>query len=330
MDYHIRFAKRTDCDRITEFIDCNWKKGHILVRNSRLFHWQYDGDGERLNFVLGVDEDERIQGILGFIRYSNDLDSDICLALWKVNLRTGILGIELLKHLIEREPHRNIVCTGINIKTTGNIYSFLGFQVRKMNQWYRLVDRKTYKIATVREHATPKNISANGIVKVDRVDNADELPADIDNECTSVPFKSREYLQHRYFEHPVYDYLVYTYKDETKPCLGLSLVMRIQEYNGAKALRIIDGIGNWNLLEKVVLHIDSLMEQYDCEYADLVESGLDENLMCSSGWRKVGDDGNIIPDYFSPFEQKNVKIYCSTSSDKALLFKGDGDQDRPN
>ena len=44
----------------------------------------------------------------------------------------------------------------------------------------------------------------------------------------------------------------------------------------------------------------------------------------------VMEDGNIIPEYFSPFEQKNVDIYYMSEMDKPILFKGDGDMDRPN
>jgi hypothetical protein len=43
-------------------------------------------------------------------------------------------------------------------------------------------------------------------------------------------------------------------------------------------------------------------------------------------------DGNlIIPNYFEPFEQKNVKIELAYKADfPYVAFKGDSDQDRPN
>ncbi len=154
MEYQIRFATQADYDDIVEYIDSNWKKNHILVRSSKLFHWQYDGESDRLNFVLGINQDNELQGLLGFIKYDGSEDSDICLALWKANSGTGFLGIELLKCLIENVPHRAIVCTGINLKTTGKIYNFLGIKVREMKQWYRLFDRDEYKIAVVKEKVT--------------------------------------------------------------------------------------------------------------------------------------------------------------------------------
>ena len=47
---------------------------------------------------------------------------------------------------------------------------------------------------------------------------------------------------------------------------------------------------------------------------------------------KTDDDMNIIPDYFSPFEQKNIDIWVDSSNriDTCCFFKADGDQDRPN
>ena len=45
----------------------------------------------------------------------------------------------------------------------------------------------------------------------------------------------------------------------------------------------------------------------------------------------ISDSQKItIPDYFSPFKQKNIDIYFFTSNNRfGCLFKGDGDQDSP-
>ena len=60
------------------------------------------------------------------------------------------------------------------------------------------------------------------------------------------------------------------------------------------------------------------------------ETGINDDIFYSAGWRKVEEEGNIIPDYFSPFEHRKVDIFYATSKADAVLFKGDGDQDRPN
>ena len=147
MTREIRFATKSESKQIMMYIDQYWRKGHILTKDETLFHWQYDGVDDRLNFVLGIeknesDASESIKGILGFVPYDNSSNKDICLALWNVNKdANGFLGIQLLKYLIDYEPHRAIVCTGINKDTTEKIYNFLGIKVREMIQWYRLGDR---------------------------------------------------------------------------------------------------------------------------------------------------------------------------------------------
>lgn len=44
----------------------------------------------------------------------------------------------------------------------------------------------------------------------------------------------------------------------------------------------------------------------------------------------VVGSGNIMPDYFAPFEQRNIDIYYMSEIEDVILFKGDGDMDRPN
>jgi hypothetical protein len=41
--------------------------------------------------------------------------------------------------------------------------------------------------------------------------------------------------------------------------------------------------------------------------------------------------GDIVPDHFEPFEQRNAPIRFAIKTDRpVVIFKGDGDQDRPN
>ena len=47
--------------------------------------------------------------------------------------------------------------------------------------------------------------------------------------------------------------------------------------------------------------------------------------------KRTENDPNIIPNYFEPFEQKNVDIYfVSNVMENLHLYRGDGDQDRPS
>ena len=106
--------------------------------------------------------------------------------------------------------------------------------------------------------------------------------------------------------------------------------MRIQECNDSCLLRIIDCIGDHELIAHFTGEIDRLMELHNCEYADCYESGIADEIFSEGGWKPVEDSGNIMPDYFAPFEQRNIDIYYMSEIDNAILFKGDGDMDRPN
>ena len=96
-NYTIRFAEYDDIPAIMNYIDNYWKKGHILAVNQALFKWQYVNH-ERVNFVIGLNEENNICGILGFIPYSADDDKDIALALWKARHSESFLGIRLIKN----------------------------------------------------------------------------------------------------------------------------------------------------------------------------------------------------------------------------------------
>lgn len=110
----------------------------------------------------------------------------------------------------------------------------------------------------------------------------------------------------------------------------LFVVFRVQPCNNSFVLRLIDAIGDQILLQYFSGKIDELLEQYNCEYADCYETGVEDSVFMGGGWKKVLDSGNIIPDYFVPFEQRNIDIHYMSEIDDVILFKGDGDMDRPN
>lgn len=328
-NYTIRFAEYDDIPAIMNYIDNYWKKGHILAVNQALFKWQYVNH-ERVNFVIGLNEENNICGILGFIPYSADDDKDIALALWKARHSESFLGIRLILFLKKQEKHRNIVCTGINLKTTSKIYKQLGMKVGVMKQWYRLRKGINYRVAKINNEEIPGTDSGN--CELELLSEKSELKnLDIFGRLneTSVPFKSPGYFEKRYFDHPVYKYLAYVVKNGCASTAGL-IVLRVQEYMGAKVFRFVDFIGEKDVLLGITDKIDRLMEEHETEYIDMYEAGLNDNILIRAGWKPVKGSGNIIPNYFAPYQQSVEDIYYCASADSAVLFRGDGDQDRPN
>jgi len=328
--YVIRFADISDIEMIMEYIDEYWKRGHILAVDRKMFEWQYT-ESDKLNMILGFNEDNILQGILGYIPYGEAEEKDICLALWKANKGNGYLGIELLSYLLDNVPHRTIFCNGINLKTTKSIYEWFGFNVGKLKQWYRLLPSTEYKIAEIVNYKIPmiEDIDAFSFVKANTFE---ELICNISGSMfdkEEYPYKSREYIEKRYFNHPKYDYLAYKILDKDN-IANSAIVFRIQEYNNSCVLRVIDFWGRKDDIYYITGKIESIASDFNAEYIDMYEYGLDDKLMKKAGWLEVGMNENIIPNYFAPYTLCNVDINFCSMSEKVVIFKGDGDQDRPN
>lgn len=326
--YNIRFGETDDIPGIMEFIDQYWKKGHILAVDRKLFEWQYVGEG-RLNMVIGLDAEENIQGVLGFIPYGTGAHKDIVPALWKANPSVDFLGMQLLRFLMQEEPHRNMVCIGVNTETSGKILQWIGWRTEAMRQWYRLGSGGQFRIAKITNKQIPhpggRQLKFVQLYTFNDVYDTFEFEA----YDTTVPYKSAYYIERRYFRHPVYDYQIYGLTEDGERISTL-FVMRIQEYGESCVLRCVDIVGDIEMLRCSADAIDGVLHETGAEYIDLYETGVPESLLLKAGWLPVTGSGNIIPNYFSPYMQKNVDIYYSTNRGAVTLFRGDGDQDRPN
>jgi len=326
----IKFAEYENIPSIMRFIDEHWKKNHILARDRVFFEYQYRM-GKKVNFVISQADSGEINGILGFIPYGKKEKTDIMLALWKVvHTDNPLLGVDLLQFLADHINARIIACSGIN-KRVMALYQWLGYHVGELIQWYRLGSRQDYHIAKINNATIPKvsveqwswsefNTFRDFQTKFNIAEYSRE---------TVKPYKEPWYIRHRYFYHPVYRYRLFGLH-QPDGAINTVLVFRVQEYQSAKALRLIDCIGKPDGILHATALIDRLLSDTDSEYADVFEVGIPDELLLQAGWIKVSDSGNIIPDYFAPFVRENVKIYyCSTDSN-IVLFKGDGDQDRPS
>lgn len=329
-DYTVRFAERNDIPAIMNFIDENWKKGHILATNKELFEWQYINN-DRLNMVIGEDDQHILQAILGYVPYADGEDKDFCLALWKAKEGTAFLGVKLLRFLLQEEPHRKVFCNGINLRTTEMIYRRLGFSIGKLKQWYRLCDVSEYRIAVVNNKMIPnyRTDSTKNLVSYKDFSELEKNKTEKLFVTYTVPYKSEAYIFKRYFEHPIYEYEVYGVENELGK-VEAAIVFRVQECNDSKALRIIDFFGDYSLIYHLTSQIDAIACEIGAEYIDMYAMGLEDKQMIASGWLVVGEDANIIPNYFSPYSQCNVEINACTTDESIILFKGDGDQDRPS
>jgi len=331
----IRFANVHDTSMIMDFIGKHWKKNHILSKDKKLFFFQYK-DESSLNFVISLTDDKEINGILGFIPFS-DNKSDVWLAIWKVkeNSKSPILGLELFNFLRNSKENGSIVCSGVN-KPILKIYKFLGMNTGQLKHYVLLNNSiKKFQVCVVkRDVRTPiftRNIENNYNLRYSSEERIDKLYSQI---IQSNPIqKSKSYFIKRFFYHPIYKYKVFEIQKSSNT-LAI-IVFRLITIKNSNLMRIVDYIGNEKYLVNIGGILNQMMINENLEYIDFLSYGFSKNIMEKAGFKLVSanDEDLIIPNYFNPFIQKNIEINFAADTgiaEKLRICIADGDQDRPS
>ena len=331
--YEIRFARYDEIRDIMDFIEKYWKSGHILSRNRSFFEYEFVVD-DRVNFVIARSREVGdIHGIIGFIPSNHNPRElygwDV---VWKVreDVAVSMLGIELKKRLRELTGVKAMLSVGDDSRTSVPIMRviFKSF-VTKMNHYYCLACKDEYRVARIEKKIYRNAISGfnKSVVRLYTIDEVKDKYKLFWSE-KSIPMKDYWYIEKKYFRHPIYKYMVYGLGRSENSITSL-MICREQECNGEKVLRIIDYIGEQKNFAGLGDFFESELNKY--EYIDMYCYGMCEEYILDAGMVKVQeDDANIIPDYFNPYELRNVDIWVGSSTEKdCVFFKGDADQDRP-
>ncbi len=324
---YIRFATKEDIPGIMQFIRDDWAQNHILAHDREIFDFQYVY-GDEVCFVLSVEkETEEIEGILGYIPYGTEGDRDIFTALWKVRKsKNPFQGMEQLYFLEEHGRCRNLYCVGIN-RQTFSIYKYMKKQIADLEHYYMLNDLGSYQIAQIAEKQILRPVVREA--QVERMESFEQLQAIYDRLELCPPVKTLDFLKRRYFEHPEYTYIMYRVTCEGQDAV---IIGRVQQQNSTRIYRIMDVLGAEQSFVAAGAYLREEMIREGYEYIDLYEYGMEEQSLQDAGFVKAEVDGaNIIPNYFEPFVPENIEIHIFLPRNtKARMFKGDGDQDRPN
>jgi hypothetical protein len=329
----------SEIDDVVRFIAKHWKPDHILTTCRPLLDWQYrDADGRGYSFIVARrSSDQSVLGILGYIetrRFDRSIQDAnvIWLTTWKVREDAAVagLGIHLLQHLSETVPHQAIGAVGLSPSTLP-IYRALGYTVGELHHYVRpnpFAER--FELATIHSRSRPHEPPAAGYGPTRLVTDEDFDALRFVLAGTSIPVKGREYFRRRYAHHPVYRYIVETVRG---PRGAIALVAaRVVEHAARRALRIVDFAGPAEAFAQLGWAVDSLLEEFHAEYADVYNAGIPAPVFAQAGFLPVNpDDYEIVPDHFEPFERRNVRLwYAIKGATVPVIFKGDGDQDRPN
>lgn len=312
-----------------DFYKIYWKEDHILATSREFFDYQHVY-GEKVNYVIGIDENEIIYGVMGFVMLNKTKQPDIVSMMIKtIKNERGMLGYEM-GLFVEKELNvRRHMAVGINPKTAGRISLARGCEIDILKQYYRLNDVSGYAIAKIKNKTIPSVQPSEK--KLVRINSFREFDALIQEEELAKEFyyKDKFYYRHRYFQHPVYDYHCYLITGCNSNTI---LVGRKIEVNQRKIFRIVELIGKEENLNGIGMELDRMMCERQYEYIDFLCYGIKDKYLEDAGFiqRKI-NDVNIIPHYFEPFEQRNIDIWFNKEPNvKMHLYKGDGDQDRPN
>lgn len=328
----VRHATLEDRDRIIDFIRDYWYiRNHVFTRKKELFDECHIVDN-RLCFVLGEGCDtKKIYGVCGYVVSNKTENPDVCTVIFQtIKSSNTMLGIDILMELKKSSNARTFSSTGI-VPNTKSIYKFLKYPVDKLKHYYRLGDFDDYKVASIKHKDIIDVKKCN--YKLIKIEDFDELAKIFKFEDYKHirPYKDAWCIKHRYYENTGYEYDVYGIFNEQNECNAF-IVFREIEQNGRKIVKIIDYVGEDNELRFCGKAINDIIKEKGYEYIDFYEYGIDDEIMKDAGFTLLKDnDTNIIPQYFEPFEQRNIDILFFTDKiDNFHAFRTDAGQDRPN
>lgn len=336
--YDIRRATVEDIPAIMEYIEDDWRSGHIMARNREFFDYEFLEEGGQVNVVIAIDKQKQtIEGMIGYLCASKNPDKlDIWGSIWKVrDGNVSLLGAEIMRRLEVISGCRYNLGTGANPKTNIPLMRVMFSRTaNKMKHYYLLGERKLsdYSIAKI-EHSYDKGYADNGCkVEIVKIDNPHDLEELFNSKVCeeAVPYKDLWYVEKKFFNHPIHNYEVYGIKKDAK--YVAMFVLRRQEANQSVCYRMVDYIGDFSAIKNTSDYWkDFMTNNQDVEYVDFYCLGMDDEDMKAAGFAVLDDDDtNIIPNYFSPYCQQNIDIWVHYPVEGVTFTKADGDQDRPN
>jgi len=343
--YNLSIATFSDVQPLMNFIQQYWGAEHILATNEDVFLFQYQNqlDKKQINFVVAKDNDCVIKAILGFIPSQlQNSNSDIFAALWKVadDVKSPMLGLKLLNYLRKQTEYGLFTTLGLN-ETSSSIYRLMKYEVDYMQHFVMLNPViKNYEIAHVSQryketlsvHPKASEIPTKELLTVKFLTDLSFIDSFVFSADTR-PKKDLDYLRFRYFNHPIYSYQILSIMNGSE--VSAFWIAREQNLNERKCLRLVDYFGPDNSIANCASSLNQFVINSEYEYLDFFCMGMDTNSLVRGGFMAVNQDSEelIIPDYFSPYLQKNIKMLYSLDREldsQIRLFKGDGDQDRPS
>lgn len=336
--YTIKQVPKNEVDKLVSFIDCHWKKGHALVKSRELLDFQhYNKEDNTYNFIVAENnETKEYDALVGYIptsQYDNHLseNGDYWGAIWKcrediTNSEINNAAFYIWKRIFKLPHFQSYAAIGIS-QIAKRIYEISRIPVAILNQYYIANNSIDQFVIGENLSKSPKGCSSKSCIKTIEIDSV----CDSDINIVYKPTKSIKYLINRYKYHPIYNYMFWGVYNEK---LEAVFVVRKVDVGNSCVIRIVDVLGDLSQIGNIYEGVQLLLEYYHAEYLDILNYGIDKDCFERMGFNKLDLERNeiIVPNYFEPFEKRNVTIEVAfkASYDNYVAFKGDSDQDRPN
>jgi len=329
----IENCKKHEIKSIQNFIRLNYKKKHILTSNLKLFDWLYKTEENKYNFLL-LKKSQKIFAVLGYIptnKFNKNKDKDkklIWLALLCGKKKNPIqgAGIILLKFLHQKFPDYSFAVNSIGEKVIP-LYKAFGYNVIRLRQYYIINPNMTQKIikGNIKKQKKSKSYKSLKLKFIDK-----KVLEKIKLKKNYIHSKSTNYFINKYLKNPFFKYKIALIIH--KKVKKMLIILRVDKYKNSKVLRIVDLYGDYNYLafcNKIFLE---LLKSEKAEFLDFLQYGISHKILNKCNFRLNNYGKTIIPIYFSPYLNKNMKIFSAYKSNKQKIFilKADGDQDIPH
>jgi len=322
----------TSREQVQDLISRLWDPNHILTRDNQLLDWQHKNENGNYSFCVVSHPKYGDCGLLGYVpatHWDKGLQFDVWFgAIWAADARVPGAGLFALRELISHAPERRFNAIGIS-QSAAKIYARLNLPMTNLR--HQFLPGGEFK-------ATDWG-STTDLDPLDPILDVDYKVRKLDaSQLESVwnPFWTENYrtrsansIQTRYLNHPTYRYQAHAVESPT----GLSLLIwRMVENERGKVLRIIDILRSPNDTETLRLAIKDILDEYGASFADYY--CIDEVGSGPWGSSPLLDVSNfkdlVIPNFFSPYEARNIELVCASTYGIEYVSRGDGDQDRPS
>ena len=240
----------------------------------------------------------------------------------------------MLKRLERYNPDLGIAVLGIN-KSLPPIFRALNYCSSIMEHYY-IVNPKVKEFCII--EIENNKLIPNPIISKNKITYRQVFKKELllnkykysSNNFTC--FKSSSFFINKYFNHPIYKYKLFHLEDNAKNYA--LIVTRTINIKNTNVVRVIDFEGNESLISYIGEFLLYLLKEENAEYIDFMQYGIKRNYFLNCGFNLLNyKQKNIIPNYFEPFVKENIPLlfsYNISKNNKIRIFKGDGDQDRPN